>query len=128
MSVYQVAAFAVVASVLVTMLKREKAEFALPVQVGAIVVILLSVVHTAAEIFRSLTDFASTGGLDQSYVRLLLRALCMSAVGEWSAAFCKDAGLSAMAMVVEFVCGVLLLSMCMPLMQTVLQFAKGFFI
>lgn len=128
MSGYKIAAFAVAASLLAAMLKKEKAEFALLVQIASAAAILLSVASAASAVFHTLIGFAGRGGLETGYIRLLLRGSCLAAAGEWTAAFCKDAGMSALAVTVEAATAVLLLSMCLPLMETVLEFAAGFFI
>ena len=128
MSGYKVAAFAIVASILAAMLKKEKAEYALLVQLASAAAILLSVAASASTVFHTLIGFAERGALGAGYIRLLLRGLCLAAAGEWTAAFCKDAGMSALAVTVEAATAVLLLSMCLPLMETVLEFAAGFFV
>lgn len=128
MSVYQIGAFAVVTALLAAMLKKERAEFALLVQFASVAVIVLSVLSAASSVFHTLLGFADRSGLATGYFRVLLRSLCMAAVGEWAAAFCKDAGLSALALAVETATVVLLLSTALPLMETVLDFAAGLFI
>ena len=128
MSAYQVTAFAVVAAILAAMLKKEKAEFALLVQLTTAAAVLLSVASAASTVFHTLIGFADRSGIGTGYIRLLLRSRCVAASGEWTAAFCKDAGMSALAVTVETATAVLLLSMCVPLMETVLDFATGFFL
>lgn len=128
MSGYKIAAFAIVASILAAMLKKEKAEYALLVQLASAAAILLSVAASASTVFHTLIGFAERGALGAGYIRLLLRGMCLAAAGEWTAAFCKDAGMSALAVTTETATAVLLLSMCVPLMETVFEFATGFFI
>ena len=117
-----------VAAILAAMLKKEKAEFALLVQLAAAVTVLLSVASAASALFHTFIGFAERSGVGTGYIRLLLRCLCVAAAGEWTAAFCKDAGMSALAVTTETATAVLLLSMCVPLMETVFEFATGFFI
>ena len=127
MTVYQIAAFAAVASLLAAVLKKDRAEFAQLVQIAAAVVMLLSVASAGVSVFRTLSTYTARAGLNTAYCKLLLRALCMSAAGEWTAAFCRDAGLTALSLAVDIAVKVLLLQMCLPLLQTALDFAAGFF-
>ena len=127
MTAYQIAAFAAVSALLAAVLKKERAEYALLVQIAAAAAMLLSILAAGAAVFRTLTAYTSQAGVDTAYFKLLLRALCMSAAGEWTAAFCRDAGLSALSLTVEAAVKVLILQMCLPLLRTVLDFAAGFF-
>lgn len=127
MSAYKAAAFAVVCALLAAVLKKEKAEFALLVQLAATAAMIGAVVTGASSVVRMLTTYTARSGLDTDAMRLLLRTVCMSAAGEWAAAFCRDAGLSALAVTVDAAVKVLLLSACLPLLETALRFAAGFF-
>ncbi len=127
MSAYKAAAFAVVCSLLAATLKKERAEFALLVQIAATAALVGAVVSGASSVVRMLTTYTSRSGLDTDAMRLLLRTLCMSAAGEWAAAFCRDAGLSALAVTVDAAVRALLLAACLPLVETALRFAAGFF-
>ena len=127
MTAYQIAAFAAVAALLAAIVKKERAEFALLIQIAAAAAMLLSVVSAGVSVFRCLTAFTSQVGVDTAYFKLLLRVLCMSAAAEWTAAFCRDAGLTALSLTVEAAVRLLILQMCLPLLQTVLNFAAGFF-
>lgn len=127
MSAYKAAAFAVVSALLAAMLKKEKAEFALLVQIAATAALVGAVLSGVSSVVQMLTTYTSRSGLDTDAMRLLLRTLCMSAAGEWAAAFCRDAGLSALAVTVELAVKVMLLSACLPLVETALRFAAGFF-
>lgn len=128
MSAFKAAAFAAVSALLAGMLKKEKAEYALLVQAAAATAILLSALSAVTSVLQMLREIAGQGGLPTEYLSLMLRALCMAAAGEWAAAFCRDAGMSALALTAETATKIFLLSMCLPLMQTVLRFAAGFFI
>lgn len=127
MSAYKAAAFAVVSALLAAMLKKEKAEFALLVQIAATAALVGAVLSGVSSVVQMLTTYTSRSGLDTDAMLLLLRTLCMSAAGEWAAAFCRDAGLSALAVTVELAVKVMLLSACLPLVETALRFAAGFF-
>lgn len=127
MTAYQIAAFAAVSAVLAAVLKKERAEYALFIQITAASAMLLSVLSAGMSVFRCLTAYTSRTGIDTAYFKLLLRALCMSAAGEWTAAFCRDAGLSALSVAVDAAVRLLIVQMCLPLLQTVFDFAAGFF-
>lgn len=127
MSAYKIAAFSCVSCLLATMLKKEKPEIASLLQIASAVTIILSCASTVGFIVRELTSLCEGYGLSSRTLKLLMRALCMSVSGEWAAAFCKDSGMTALAVTVEVMVSVLLLSMCMPLLRTVLEFAAGFF-
>ncbi len=126
MTALRLTAFAAGSALLGAVLKKERAEFALLLQIAAACALVLSVLSAASTLWQSLRSMAAQSGLDAGYGKLLLRIICTSALGEWAAAFCKDAGFSALAAVTQAAAHVLLLSMCVPLLQTALQFAAGF--
>lgn len=128
MNAYKAAAFAAVAAMLAAMLKKEKAEFALLVQTAAAAALFGAALSGAVSVFHVLTDYTARSGLDTDYMKLLLRTLCMSAAGEWTAAFCRDAGFSALALAADAAVKVMILSACLPLLETALRFAAGFFV
>lgn len=128
MSVYKAAIFAVLSSMLCVMLKKEKAEFSQLVQLSSAVVIVFSCLSVVLQIRSTFSGLALRGGIDVGMLALLFRAVCMCAVTEWAAAFCRDAGLTALSVTVEVASKVWLFSMCLPLVETVFQFAMGFFI
>ena len=128
MSAYKAAAFAAAAAILAAILKKERAEFALIVQLAAAAALFGAVMSGAVSVFRLLTDYTARSGLDTGYMKLLLRTLCMSVAGEWAAAFCRDAGFSALAVTVDAAVKVLMLSACLPLLEAALRFAAGFFV
>lgn len=125
MSAYRLAAFAAVASLLAAALKKERAEFALLVQIAAAAAIVLSILSACADVLRLLSSYSVRTGVQDGYFRLLLRALCMTAAGEWTSAFCRDAGLTALAVAVDAAVAVLTVRLCLPLLETVLNFAAG---
>lgn len=127
MTAYQIAAFAAVSALLAAALKKERAEYALLVQAAAATAMLLSIISACVAVFRVLTAYTEQTGVNTAYFSLLLRVLCMSAAGEWTAAFCRDAGLTALSLTVEAAVKVLMVQMCLPLLRTVLDFAAGFF-
>ena len=126
MTALQLSAFAAGAALIGTVLKKERAEYALLLQLAAACALVLSAVSAAANLWQSLRVAALDSGLDEGYTRLLLRIVCTSALGEWAAAFCKDAGFSALAAVTQLASHVLLLSLCVPLLQTAMRFVAGF--
>lgn len=128
MSAFKAAAFAAAAALLAAMLKKEKAEFALLSQIAAAAALIGAALSGAASVFHLLHDYTARSGLDTGTMKLLLRTLCMSAAGEWAAAFCRDAGFSALAVAVDMAVKALILASCVPLLETALRYAAGYFV
>ncbi len=126
MTALQLTAFAACAALLGAALKKERSEYAMLLQIAAACALVLSAVSAAANLWQSLRSIASDSGLDEGYARLLLQIVCTSALGEWAAAFCRDAGFTALAAVTQTAAHVLLLSLCVPLLQTAMRFVAGF--
>ena len=126
MTALQLSAFAACAALLGAALRRERAEYALLLQIAAACALVSCAVSCGVSLWQSLQNAAADSGLDTGFARLLLRIVCTSALGEWAAAFCRDAGFTALAAVMQWTTHILLLSMCVPLLGAALRFAAGF--
>ena len=108
---------------LVTVLKKEKPEFSLAVQAGAIIAVIAYSLNVTRTLVSELLDISGGFGVNVQYLKLLTGVLCICTVAEITSAFCKDYGMTSLSAAVELSGRLIALSMCMPMIRTVFNFA-----
>lgn len=119
MSILSIAGIAVVAAALCAMLRRYNAEYAVLTGVGAgiliTVQILLSVEPAVASIMALLSSVQ--GG----YLLVVLKALGVCLLAQFSADACLDAGEKALASRVEFAGRIAVVILALPLFEEIAE-------
>ncbi len=123
MIILKISAFTLVAVFLVTVLKKEKPEFSLAVQTGAVVAVIAYSLSVTRGLITELVDISDGFGVNLQYLKLLTGVLCVCTVAEITSSFCKDYGMTSLSAAVELSGRLIALSMCMPMIRTVFNFA-----
>lgn len=85
----------------------------------------LSVSDKVSRLFREIMSLGESIPAAQSYVRLMLKVLCIVLIVGFTCDTCRDNGESALASFVETGGKVIIISMIMPLFETVLNTVIG---
>lgn len=121
MSIMQVVAIAVVATVLILVIRQEKPELAVQVSMVAGLVIFGLIVWKLIEILNVLERLAVRADLNMVFLGTLLRILGIAYVAEFGTQVCKDAGESALAFKVSMAGKVMILILAVPIITTILD-------
>lgn len=108
---------------LVTVLKKERPEFALLLQIGATVAVIAYSLTVTRDIIAEIGDMAYGFGINSRYLKILFSVLCVCAVAEITSSFCKDSGMTSLSSAVELSCALITLSLSMPMIRAVFDFA-----
>ena len=103
---FRAASLCVIGCILSLTIRRETPELSLLLSAAAGLAALAccgSLLRGAAEALRAI---AEAGGVSETLLRPVLKCTAISLITEYSAGFCRDAGQSAAAAVMEF-CGTL---------------------
>ena len=125
MDILPILGIALVAAVLVVLLRQYKPEFALPVEICAAVLILALLIPTVTDIFHSLRDLIDLSGMDVQYFSLLVKAVGITVIVQLTADACRDSGETALAHKVEFAGRAAVILMILPMLAAVAEFAIG---
>ncbi len=125
MNIFSILGIALVAAVLISLLRQYKPEFALPVEICAAVLIIALLLPTVTEIFDSLRDMIELSGMDIRYFTLLAKAVGITVIVQLTADACRDSGESALAHKVEFAGRAAVIVLALPMLTTVADFAIG---
>ncbi len=125
MTVAQVVGIALVASVLLVLLRQARPEWALLLSIVTAVAVFLLLVDDIAAVIRVLQQVADRADLDARYTATLLKIVGVAYLAEFGAQLCRDAGESALAAKVELAGKVVILLLAVPILMAVLELLVG---
>lgn len=124
-TVLQVVAFALVAAVLLVVVRQDRPELAVPLGLAAGALIFIFVAARISEVISVLGRLADRGGTEISYLGVVLRVIGVAYVAEFGAQVCRDAGEGALAAKVELAGKVAVLLLATPVVLAVLDLVLG---
>lgn len=121
MEIIQIVTFALVATVLVVLLKEHHSVLALPLTIVVGVVIFLRLVRYFSLVLQLLTDMTLQANISLVYLDTLLKIIGIAYIAEFGAQVCRDAGEGATAGKVELAGKLFILVMALPLLSALLE-------
>ena len=118
----QIAGIAAVCLLLTVLLRKENPTFALLVTVAGAGLLFYTVSKLAGSAFGILGDLKTAAGDTGAYIDLMFKILGISIVTQ---VVCRDNGASALASQTETAAKILVLSLLLPLFQTVIGIVTG---
>ena len=119
----QIAGIAAVCLLLTVLLRKENPTFALLVTVAGL--LFYTVSKLAVMAFGILGDLKTAAGDTGAYIDLMFKILGISIVTQVVCDVCRDNGASALASQTETAAKILVLSLLLPLFQTVIGIVTG---
>jgi stage III sporulation protein AD len=121
MDIMKIVFFALVCVILIVILKNNRPEYALMVQIGGGVIIALFIVTKLMLMIGVLQDISNKIRFDGIYFKILLKVVGITYVAEFAMGICKDADQSAIAGKVELAAKVMILIVSLPVIYTLLD-------
>lgn len=121
MSILQIVALAVVAAILILVIRQEKPELALQIALAAGLIVFVLVVWKVVEVINVLERLAVRADLNMVFLGTLLRIIGIAYIAEFGTQICKDAGQSALAFKVELAGKVMILILAVPIITTIFE-------
>ena len=126
MELFKFALVGIICAVLTVAVRQTRPDIAVFVQLAGIVVLAFFAVEYLKNIFIE-TDglFAETELISDGYLSLLVKILGIAVITKIGSDICSDSSNSALATVVELVGKSVILAMCLSLIKTLAELAKG---
>lgn len=121
MSIIQVVALAVVAVVLIVVIRQEKPELALQISMVIGLIILGYAIWKLAGVVRVIENLARRAELNMVFLSSLLKIIGIAYVAEFGAQVCRDAGENALAFKVDLAGKVAILILAVPIISTIME-------
>lgn len=125
MNVAQVVGIALVASVLLVLLRQARPEWAVLLSIVTAVSILFLLVDDIAAVVRVVGQVAHRADIDARYVDTLLKIVGVAYLTDLGAQLCRDAGESALAAKVQLAGKIMILLLAVPILMAVLELLLG---
>lgn len=124
MEIFQIAAFVLVAAVLIGLVREYLPAYGMLCLLGCSAVLLLYLLQLASPLIRQLSDYAVYW--DQTGFSTVIKAAGIALASQTTQDLCRDAGLSSLAGKVEFAGRCLILMCALPLFQTAAESLAAF--
>lgn len=121
MEIIKIIGIALIALIIIILLKQYKPEFAIYVSLIAGILILFLVIEELTGIVKLLQDLASRASINSTFIALLLKITGIAILAEFAVSVCKDSGESAIASKIEIGSKVVIIAMSMPIISSLLE-------
>lgn len=121
MSIMQIVALAVVALVLLVIIRQERPELATQLSMVAGLIIIVFVVWKLAGVIKVLERLALRAELNMVFLGALLKIIGIAYIAEFGTQVCRDAGENALAFKVELAGKVMILVVAVPIISTIIS-------
>jgi len=125
MSILKLALCAVLTVILMLVIKKDRADLAVLIELGGVCMLIFIVASYAGELTGTVRSMLTSAGINGEYLRLLVKVLFTAAAAETASAVCRDNGASALAVNVELAAKLIILVMCAPMLLKTAEFAAG---
>ncbi|MBQ2001252.1 MAG: stage III sporulation AC/AD family protein [Clostridia bacterium] len=127
MSTVSVIFICVVAAILAAVLKQYNATFSLVTVIAAAIIIIAIMASKAANLFDNVFSVVDDIGETAEFLKLLIKAVCISVLAEISSNICKDSGNSSLAVCVDVTAKIILFALAFPLVEYLITIIQDLF-
>ncbi len=121
MEVIKIIGVALVALIIIILLKQYRPEFAIYISLLTGVLILLLVMDKLAGIIALLQSLASKASINSTFLSLLIKITGIAFLAEFAVSICKDSGEGAIASKIEIGSKIIIISMSIPIISSLLE-------
>lgn len=121
MDIIKIIGIALVAVIIIIILKQYRPEFAIYVSIITGILILLLITDKLADIINLLNSIASKSSVNMEFLTLLIKITGIAFLAEFAVSICKDSGETAIANKVEIGSKILIIAMSIPIISSLLE-------
>lgn len=121
----KIAGIIIVSLILIIFIRDAKKEFSIFLSLAVGIVIFLSVAENLFSIVETIKDISRENGVISSYISLMIKILGIALLGQFVIDLCRDSGENALATQTEIATKIVIISMILPLINTVINIVTG---
>ena len=121
MAIIKIISIALIALIIIILLKQYKPEFAIYISLLTGVLILLLVIDELKGIIELLQSLASKTSINGTFLTLLIKITGIAFLSEFAVSICKDSGEGAIASKIEIGSKIIIISMSIPIISSLLE-------
>ncbi len=121
MEVIKIIGIALIALIIIVLLKQYRPEFAIYISLLTGVLILFLVMDKLTGIINLLQSLANKVSLNSAFLMLLIKITGIAFLSEFAVSICKDSGEAAIASKIEIGTKIIIISMSIPIISSLLE-------
>ena len=121
MEIIQIIGIAIVALIIVIILKQHRPEFAIYVSIITGILIIALVMDKLGGVINLLQDLSNRANINSKFLGLLLKITGIAFLAEFAVSICNDAGEGAIANKIEIGSKIIIIAMSIPIISSLLE-------
>ncbi len=121
MEIIKIVGIALIALIIIILLKQYKPEFAIYVGLLTGVLILGLVLAQLTGIINLIQNIANKASINSTFITLLIKITGIAFLSEFAVSICKDSGEGAIASKIELGSKIIIISMSIPIISSLLE-------
>lgn len=121
MEVIKIIGIALIALIIIILLKQYRPEFAVYISLITGVLILVLVMDQLAGIISLLQSLANKTSINMTFLSLLIKITGIAFLSEFAVSICRDSGEGAIASKIEIGSKIVIISMSIPIISSLLE-------
>lgn len=121
MEILQIIAIAIIATIIIAILKAQRPEIAVQVSIVTGIIIFLLVASKLSAVIDFLRRFTEKANIETVYFTTLLKIIGIAYIAEFGAEVCRDAGESSIASKIELAGKVIIVVLAVPIITSLLE-------
>ena len=121
MEIIKIVGIAIIALIIIIILKQYKPEFAIYISLLTGVLILILVMDKLEGIVNLIQNIASKSEINTTFIILLIKITGIAFLAEFGVSICKDSGEAAIASKIELGSKIIIISMSIPILSSLIE-------
>ena len=121
MEIIKIIGIALVALIIIILLKQYKPEFTIYISLLTGVLILILVMDELTGIMSLIQTIADKASINQQFLTILIKITGIAFLSEFAVSICKDSGEGAIASKIELGSKIIIISMSIPILSSLLE-------
>ena len=121
MDIIKIVGIALIALVIIILLKQYKPEFAIYISILTGILILILVMDKLSGIINLIKSIVNQSYINTEFVTLLIKITGIAFLSEFAVSICKDSGEAAIASKIEIGSKIIIITMAIPILSSLLE-------
>ena len=121
MDIIKIVGIALIALVIIILLKQYKPEFAIYISILTGILILILVMDKLSGIINLIKSIVNQSYINTEFITLLIKITEIAFLSEFAVSICKDSGEAAIASKIEIGSKIIIITMAIPILSSLLE-------
>ena len=121
MDIIKIVGIALIALVIIILLKQYKPEFAIYISILTGILILILVMDKLSGIINLIKSIVTQSYINTEFITLLIKITGIAFLSEFAVSICKDSGEAAIASKIEIGSKIIIITMAIPILSSLLE-------